>query len=173
MILFVDMDEVMADTYTAHIEYYNKEFGESLSKEECMGHEVWQKVPEERRDSIWQHYYAEGFFRGLRPMPSSIEVLKELNEKYALYVASAAMQFPNSLLEKHQWLDEYFPFIHWKNRILCGDKKILRGDILIDDRSHNLENFIGRPLLYTSPHNIHTNHFERVNSWEEIAKELL
>lgn len=173
MIVFVDMDEVMADTYNAHIEHYNQRFGASLTREECMGHEVWQKVPLEHKDTIWQHYLEDGFFRTLRPMEDSKEVLKELDKKYKVYVASAAMQFPNSLLEKHQWLDEHFPFIHWRNRILCGDKQILRGDILIDDRSHNLEKFKGRPLLFTSPHNIHTNHFERVNNWKEIADELL
>jgi len=173
MILFVDMDEVMADTYTAHIEHYNDRFKESLTREECMGFEVWQKVPAERKDTIWEHYYKDGFFRNLQPIQDSIEILGELNKKYSVYVASAAMQFPNSLLEKHQWLDEHFPFIHWRNRILCGDKKILRGDILIDDRSHNLEHFQGRSMIFTSPHNIHTNHFERMNSWQEIAKELL
>jgi len=173
MIVFVDMDEVMADTYTAHIERYNKKFGASLTKEECMGFEVWQKVPETRKDSIWEHYYEEGFFRSLAPIADSIEVLQELTKKHQVYVASAAMQFPNSLLEKHQWLDKHFPFIHWRNRILCGDKKILRGDILIDDRSHNLEHFKGRPLLFTSPHNIHTNHFERMNNWREIGDAFL
>jgi len=83
------------------------------------------------------------------------------------------MQFPNSLEEKSEWLDEHFPFIHWRNRILCGNKHILNGDVLIDDRNHNLENFQGRPLLFTSPHNINTNGFERVNSWDEVAEKLL
>ena len=30
MILFVDMDEVIADTYGAHIEIYNAEFNQRL-----------------------------------------------------------------------------------------------------------------------------------------------
>ena len=83
------------------------------------------------------------------------------------------MQFPNSLIEKHQWLDEHFPFIHWRNRILLGDKHILRGDVLIDDRSHNLETFDGRSILFTSPHNIHTNGFERAEDWLDVAGKLL
>ena len=173
MILFVDMDEVMADTYNAHIEHYNAAFNANLTIEECMGHEVYQKVPEERQKSIWQHYYKEGFFRGLRPMNDSIRVLQELQKKHDVFIASAAMQFPNSLLEKHQWLDEHFPFIHWRNRILCGDKHILKGDLLIDDRSHNLEKFHGESLLFTSPHNIHTKQFKRVNNWNEIGEALL
>lgn len=172
MTLFVDMDEVIADTYGAHIERFNARHGTALSREQCMGGEVWQQVPEHRQ-TIWNHYYEPGFFRELNPIAHSQEVLRELAGKYEVYIASAAMQFPNSLKEKHEWLDEHFPFIHWRNRILCGDKHILRGDILIDDRSHNLETFQGRSILFTSPHNINTTGFERLESWQEAADRLL
>ena len=173
MILFVDMDEVLANTVLAHIDYYNKEFNESLSLEDCRGREVWQSVPEARQDSIFKHCYEEGFFRSLEPIKDSQYVLKKLCHKFEVYVASAAMEYPNSLIEKHYWLEEYFPFIPWKRRILCGDKHILRGDILIDDRSYNLQNFNGRSILFSSPHNINTNGFERVNNWQEVADNLL
>ncbi len=173
MTLFIDMDEVIADAYLAHIEHYNKDFGENLTVEECYGKEVWQCVPESRQESVRKHARRDGFFRDLRPIEGSREVLGILAERYELYIASAAMQFPKSLKEKSDWLDEYFPFIPWRNRILCGDKHILKGDILIDDRSYNLQKFEGRPLLFTSPHNINSNGFERVNNWEEIAGILL
>ena len=172
MTIFVDMDEVIADTYGAHIARYNERHGGSLTKEICMGGEVWHQVPE-HRELIWQHYFEPGFFRNLDPIPGSREILRELSEKYQIYIASAAMQFPDSLKEKHQWLDEHFPFIHWRNRILCGDKHILRGDVLIDDRSHNLESFKGRSILFTSPHNVHTEGYERADSWEEVHRLLI
>ena len=173
MTLFIDMDEVLADTYMAHIEIYNKDFGENLTQEECAGTEVWKMVPEDRQESVWRHAQQEGFFRELRPIADSIEVVKALAEKYDVFIASAAMQYPNSLREKSDWLDEYFPFIHWRNRILCGDKHILNGDILIDDRSYNLEQFKGRSLLFTSPHNINSNGFERLLDWQDAAAKLL
>ncbi len=173
MTLFVDMDEVMADAYLAHIEYYNSDFGENLTIEECHGREVWQCVPEDRQESVRKHATRDRFFRDLKPIQDSQDVLKELTARYDIYIASAAMQFPKSLKEKSDWLDEYFPFISWKNRILCGDKHILNGDILIDDRSYNLQKFQGRSMLFTSPHNVHSNGFERVNNWMEIAEKLL
>lgn len=106
-------------------------------------------------------------------MKDSQSVLKELSQKYEVYIASAAMEHPKSLIEKYHWIDEHFPFIHWKKRILCGDKHILSGDILIDDRIFNLETFRGRPMMFTSPHNINEAGFERVNSWLEVAEKLL
>lgn len=173
MVLFVDMDEVMADTYGAHIEIYNLEFKERLDHVTCMGKEVWHSVPDDRQTSVRDHAYNRGFFRGLKPITDSRAVMEELTKKYEVYIASAAMQFPNSLEEKSEWLDEHFPFIPWQRRVLCGDKHILKGDILIDDRSYNLLHFEGRSLLYTSPHNIHTTGLERVNNWQEVAEKLL
>lgn len=173
MVIFVDMDEVIADTYGAHIELYNKKYNACLTLSECMGHDVWTRVPVDRQPHVRGHASEDGFFMNLKVMPDSQEVLRELHEKHEVYIASAAMQFKNSLREKADWLDKYFPFIPWQNRILCGHKHILKGDILIDDRSFNLEQFDGRSLQYTSPHNIHTTGFERVNNWKEIAALLL
>ncbi|MEM9000718.1 MAG: 5'(3')-deoxyribonucleotidase [Bacteroidota bacterium] len=173
MTLFLDMDEVIADAYMAHIIWYNEAFGASLTKAECMGKEVWQCVPEAHQASIRKHCWLEGFFRQLQPIAGSLEVIKKLDQKYNLYIASAAMQFPNSLKEKSDWLDEHLPFIPWQRRILCGDKFILKGDILIDDRKRNLETFEGRSIMFTSPHNIDTNGFERANDWQEVATLLL
>ena len=52
MTLFVDMDEVLADTYGAHVEIYNKGFNAALTLEECFGKEAWQCVPKEHQQSI-------------------------------------------------------------------------------------------------------------------------
>ncbi len=173
MTIFIDMDEVLADTYAAHVERYNRDFGASLTLEECEGREVWQCVPREHIPAVRGHCHLPGFFRTLRPIEGAVETVRELSSKNDIYIASAAMEFHDSLKEKAEWLDEHFPFIPWHNRILCGYKHILLGDVLIDDRKKNLMNFRGRGLLYSSPHNVQTNGFERVNNWEEVAKILL
>ena len=173
MVIFVDMDEVLADTYGEHIELYNSEFNGELTTEICLGSEVWRMVPDDHQESVRKHATRRGFFRDLKPIKDSVSILGELCKKHEVYIASAAMQFPNSLEEKSEWLDAHLPFIPWQNRILCGHKHILRGDVLIDDRSYNLENFNGRGILFTSPHNINTKGFERVNSWEEVGNLFL
>lgn len=173
MVIFVDMDEVIADTYGAHIEIYNAEYNGSLTTNKCLGSEVWTMVPEAHQDSVRNHATRRGFFRDLRPIKDSIAVLQRLSEFHDIYIASAAMQFPNSLEEKSDWLDEHLPFIPWQNRILCGHKHILKGDVLIDDRSYNLKHFKGKSILFTSPHNVNTKGFERANSWLELEEMLL
>ena len=116
MVIFVDMDDVIADTYGKHIEMYNEEYKQCLSLAHFESGEVWQNVPEMHQDSIRRHARTDGFFRNLEPIKNSIAIMKELCEKHEVYIASAATQFPNSLREKSDWLDQYFPFITWEYR---------------------------------------------------------
>ncbi|NKI31978.1 5' nucleotidase, NT5C type [Croceivirga thetidis] len=173
MTIFVDMDEVLADTYQAHIDIYNSEFGTSFTKKDADGKDFWKCVPVENQQSVKDHAWQKDFFKNLKVMENSQEILKELSAQNEVYIASAAMQFPNSLKEKSDWLDEHFPFIDWRYRILCGHKHILKGDVLIDDRPFHLERFTGRSIIFTSPHNVNTKEFERASTWLEIAEKLL
>jgi 5'(3')-deoxyribonucleotidase len=46
-------------------------------------------------------------------------------------------------------------------------------DVIIDDRIRNFADFNGRKLLFSSPHNMLVEGYERVNSWDEVADKLL
>lgn len=173
MTIFVDMDEVIADAYHAHLDIYNQEYGAKIKVDECYGKEFWQCVPEAHQESIKNHTRRDGFFKNLKIIPDSQEVLEALSKKHDVYIASAAMEFPQSLREKSDWLDEFFPFIPWQKCILCGDKHVLKGDVLIDDRSKNLGPFDGRSIMFTSPHNTQVTLFERADTWKDIADKLL
>jgi 5'(3')-deoxyribonucleotidase len=108
-------------------------------------------------------------------MEGSTEVVKELNKKYDLFIVSSAMEFPQSLPEKLEWLMEHFPFLQWQQLVFCGSKTIVKADIMIDDHFKNLDHFLGDTYLFTQPHNIfkETGRHRRVNDWNEIASLLL
>lgn len=61
MTIFVDMDEVIADAYNAHLNIYNQEFNAQLTLEDCYGKEFWQCVPKEHQQSIKDHTRRDGF----------------------------------------------------------------------------------------------------------------
>ncbi|WP_179019643.1 5' nucleotidase, NT5C type [Winogradskyella forsetii] len=173
MTIFVDMDDVLADTYGKHIELYNIEHKQDLQLSHIQSGEVWHNVPEIHHKSVREHALQPGFFRDLIPIKDSIQVMEALYNKYEVYIATAATQFPNSLLEKVDWLAEHMPFITWQHQIMCGHKFILNGDLLIDDRTYNLEKFQGDTLLFNSPHNVGDTGYTRVANWQEIAERLL
>ncbi|WP_167398000.1 5' nucleotidase, NT5C type [Pedobacter paludis] len=168
----IDMDEVIADVIPKFINLYNRDFGVPLDLVIEPGNEVFKQVPQDVNQKWFEYINEKGFFRDLAVIPDSQRVIKALQEKYDVYIVSAAMEFRNSLEDKYDWLAEHFPFIDWQHIMFCGNK-IVEVDVLIDDRIKNFVNFKGRPLLYTSPHNLLITEYERVNSWEEIAGLLL
>ncbi len=117
--------------------------------------------------------HAEGFFKGLDVMPGSQEVIRALQDKYDVYIATAAMEFRNSFVDKYDWLREHFPFIPWTHIVFCGDKSILAADYLIDDQARNFSGFQGEGILYTAPHNVKVEGFRRVADWLEVRKMFL
>jgi 5'(3')-deoxyribonucleotidase len=109
----------------------------------------------------------------MEPNDGSIEVVKELNNKYDLFVVSAAMEYPQSLPEKLAWLQEHFPFLSWKQFVFCGSKTVVHGDFMIDDLPYNLDGFNGHKSIFTAPHNLQTNQYHRLNNWQEVGEFFL
>ena len=163
--LAVDMDEVIADVYTKYLDIYEAEFGRRPDREEYWGKKM-KTLP--GADILRPNLFKKGFFRDLPVMENSQEVLRELNERFDIYIVTAAMEFRNSFEDKYDWLQEHFPFLPWKNFVFCGDKSIIKTDWLIDDHVHNLETFIGTSIVFTASHNIHEQRFDRVNNWLEV-----
>jgi 5'-nucleotidase len=165
----VDMDEVMADTLSEHLRRYNEAFDEALTPADLAGKGLWQVAPSDRQQQVRAFLDAEDFFEDLPLMPGSQEVLRDLAERFDIFVATQAMTVPNSLGPKYRWLQRHFPFIPPTNYVFCGNKSILRAEYLIDDLPRNLERFEGRGLLYTAPHNVTAAGFTRVNNWPDVA----
>jgi 5'(3')-deoxyribonucleotidase len=166
------MDDVLADATGQFINFYQKEFGVHVPREALNFKDEVDGFPD-HHDMVTSFTFRKDFFRTMAVNENSQEVMKELNQKYEIFIVSSAMEFPNSLIEKLEWLNEHFPFLHWKQFVFCGRKSVVHGDYMIDDLPHNLETFNGSQLLFTAPHNMQFNHFKRVNNWREVGDLLL
>jgi len=166
--ILIDMDEVIADPMGEMIRWYNDQYGAGPDKDKMVG--SWVKgFPEEHQPMIMERIKSPGFFRHLPVMEDAVDVLRRLNERYEVFIVSAAMEFPNSLKDKYDWLMEHFPFFSWKQIALTGSKDLVFGDFMIDDHVKNLKNFKGKPYLYTSAHNLTVTGYDRINNWQEAA----
>lgn len=170
--LIVDMDDVMADATGQFIHYYEQEFGIRIDRSVLNGKDEGEGFPENQA-ALRQFPYRVNFFRTMKVNENSQEVMEKLNRKYELFIVSAAMEFPQSLPEKLEWLNEHFPFLTWKQFVFCGSKAVVHGDYMIDDLPHNLEKFNGEKFIFTAPHNLHFNQFNRLNNWREVGERLL
>lgn len=167
----VDMDGVLSDTVEQFISWEEKETGIRKTIEQVTGIDELEAFPNSKK-----YLHTANFFRTALVIKDSQENLYRLNEKYDVYIVSAATEFPGCLNEKQAWLNEYFPFITWQQMVFCGSKQIIMADIMIDDHFKNLDFFTGHTsLLYTQPHNALAGNgrHKRVNDWQEIAAMLL
>ena len=170
----LDMDEVIADVMPKFLDFYERDFGERPEKSQWWGKKIYQ-LPNAAH--LRGYLQDEGFFAGLPVMEGSQEVVKWLTGHFDVFAVTAATEFRNSLRDKLDWLEEYFPFIGWQRLVLCGDKSIIQADYMIDDHAWNLEHFKGKGLLFTATHNLDETRFTRVNNWAEVRaffeKELI
>jgi 5'(3')-deoxyribonucleotidase len=169
----VDMDEVLADALSEHITRYNRDHGELITKAQLHGKWLWDVVSADRHEQLEGYLRSEDFFEDLPVLADSQEVLKKLSEHYEIFIATAAMEFPNSFGPKYRWLRRHFPFIPPTKYVFCGDKSILLADYLIDDTVRHFERFRGRGILFSAPHNAGITGVHRVASWREIEAYFL
>ena len=168
----VDMDEVLADTVSEHLRRYNDAFDENIASEDLAGKALWDVVGNDRQKALRDLLDADDFFADLPVIPGSQEVMRDLAERFEVFIATQAMSVPNSFGPKYRWLQRHFPFLPPTHYVFCGDKSILRADYLIDDLPRNLLRFEGQGLLYTAQHNLGADWsaqgFVRVSNWQDV-----
>lgn len=172
-IICVDMDEVIADALGEHLYRYNRDFNERVTTDDLQGQWLWQYVPEERHEVLHNYLLSEDFFEVLGVMPHAQRVLEQLQSRYEVYIATAAMEVPSSFNAKYRWLGKHFPFIPPSHIVFCGNKSILAADYLIDDNPRQLRLFRGEGILFTSPANVNVTGFRRVKDWLDVERMFL
>lgn len=160
----IDMDNVIADLTTHYLQWYERDFGKRIDPQSIQGVPELEALP----DKVLKKYvYQPTFFRTVPVMKGAPQALEKLQQHFDVYIVSAATEYPQSMLEKYEWLQEHFPFIPWQNMVFCGSKCIINTDYMIDDYVRNLKTCKGKPFLYTAPHNVNVKGYDRINNWEE------
>lgn len=142
MVVYVDLDGVLAD--------YHGAYGEArlLNPETKYP----QSVP--------------GFFTGLHPIDGAVEGFHYLSQSHDTYILTApSIMNPHSYTEKRLWVEEHLGFDATEKLIICSNKGLLKGDILIDDNigGKGQEYFEGELIKFDR--NIE-------GAWKQIIKKL-
>jgi 5'(3')-deoxyribonucleotidase len=166
----IDMDDVLADTLSEHLARYNRDHSEAVTKADLTGKWLWEVVSIDLQERLQGYLHAEDFFEDLPVIEDSQRVVRELSKEYEIYIATAAMEFPNSFGPKYRWLRRHFPYLYPTHFVFCGDKSILNADYLVDDQPLNFRRFKGEGILFTAPHNIGVSSYRRVDSWQQVGQ---
>ncbi len=173
MTILVDMDDTIEQLLKPWLAALNKKYGRSVAYDDIRSWNLLEAYPGLTLEQLYGVTMEKGFWKTVRPIPGAPEGLKKLvDEGHDVYIVTATPY--ESVREKlEDVLFRWFPFLTWKKVIIAANKQLIRGDVLIDDGVHNLENGDFIRILMTAPHNrdydAEANGMIRVHGWEEIV----
>ncbi len=177
--ILCDIDEVVNNLVSKVLEKYNEKYGDDLSLDDITDYEIKKFLKPECTD-IFKEFCSDDFLYSLEIQPKTIEVIDVLMTKYKFYFVSS--KHPEHVAITDKWLDKYFQHYDRTKLIICKNKKMISGDILIDDCLENFEinnNNVGNVrynFIFDKPWNRSykedKNRSFRVHDWNDILKTI-
>lgn len=156
-VLFIDMDGVLADFQRGMTDWFDS-------------HPHLYERHKNNPDHI------HGIFRDLKPIEGAIEAVKKLYEsgKYDMFIATTApWGNPDSATDKRYWIERHFGNEMFHKRMFITHRKdMLKGDILIDDRTKNgAGEFEGQHIHFGWDYE--NEKWNEYPDWDSVLEELL
>jgi Uncharacterized protein conserved in bacteria len=150
-VLYVDNDNVMADSMVWWIKLYNHENHSRYTVDDFT---EWSL---DRFPGMGKHFTN---YEGVQPVRGALKSIATLEKKYRIVFATAGFG--------SHWLKKRIPtaeIVH------ITDKSLLRGFAMIDDYPLNLDGFQGFRYLFSQPWN--RNRGLNEVTWEPIVEHLM
>lgn len=173
--ILVDMDDVLVNLVECWVAELNMRYGTSVSVEDITSWEITEAFPSLTEERIFEPLHDSDFWYKLSPLPDAPKCLVNLlNKGHVIRIVTAS--YYKTLPAKMDVLFRDYPFLNWSDVIVADDKKLIRGDVLIDDGIHNLEGAPYKKLLFHQPHNksynAEANGMIRVYNWHEVYENI-
>lgn len=179
LIVFVDVDGVVADLGTEWVRRYNADYDDTLDYHNGItGWDMSAAVKPECGKKIFDYLHAADLYDGVQPIEhalAGVQSLRALGYRVVFATSTNVHQAGNKLrwLARHGFLELKYGTIS-PDYVELHDKHLLRGFALIDDGPHNLAGFKGGRILFHAGHNARhvDDTFTRLRSWGEVVGEL-
>lgn len=170
--ILIDIDDTIIELINPWIKAINKKYNINLKLNKLTTWDLTLSFPELANKDYCSILGEEDFWKTIKPKKDAVKYVKKLiDDGYIIYLCSASDYRTINYKMSHA-VFKHFPFIHWKNVIICNDKQIINADYLIDDGIHNLLGGNYEKILLTSPVNKSINeklyNITRCNSWKDI-----
>lgn len=176
MRILVDRDNVLADFERSVLQAFQSRHPERMSipLEQRTTFHIQDQYPIEVRPLIEEIYLSQGFYAGLPPVPGSLEALFELGTSHhETYICtSPLLKNPYCIPEKYEWVRKHLGKEWVEKIIVCKDKTIIQGDVLIDDKPEvsGVQQPTWEHILHSQPYNRHVTSKKRLDwqNWRSV-----
>lgn len=186
--ILIDVDDVICDN--GFTDMLNDFLGTNYKIDDFTTYYIEEEVIKDQKQKLEFYNYIKDKnpYTNAKVFEGAVETIKQLNEKYDVYICSScAIDIPGLkeasglfFKNKYDFIINYLPFINCNKIILTGVKNMFEADIQIDDKLGHLKNNVKTKFMFTSYHNKNITDKEleecgvvRVNNWNDIAKHLL
>lgn len=188
MLLAIDLDDVLADSITALINFHNRVFGTRLTIQDHNGWDldlIWgcSRAEATRRLEL---FYQSDEYRAIEPLDGAVAAIQTLTEHQRLVVLTAREPFPNLHAETIAWVDQHFAGcftdIHFSFTTAMHQPKGKLAKALgvthaFEDGPRHAMNYHEngiRTILFRRPWNAHipANGIAIVETWPEAIREF-
>lgn len=120
-------------------------------------------IPKDRMAEFNEFIQGRDMYKNALMLPNAIETIKDLNEKYEIFILSSCVNpfdvegSGRLFQDKYNFLRSILPFLNPKNIILTSAKHMFKADIQIDDLITNFSDDVGMKILFPSYHNKDVN----------------
>jgi 5'-nucleotidase len=170
MLVLVDVDSTVAELLPVWVAHYNKDYNDTLDWRSIDKWAIHEFVKPECGTKIYDYLQLPELYDTVQPVEGSLEGVDRIRAAGHRVVFVTAGVYP----AKYRWLirNGYLPsgLEGEKDFIICTDKNLINGDVLIDDAFHNIDTFDGWGIMLTAEYNKEFDVVHRANGWKDIAE---
>ena len=169
--ILVDMDDTIENLLDEWVHMLNEYHGCRVLTDDIHSWSLHDAFPTLSEEQVYAPLFTDTLWTHVRPKWDAVEYLKKLmDDGHEVYIVTSS-NFKTIYTKMEAILCRYFPFIKMDHVIVCTNKQMIRGDVMVDDGVHNLLGGEYFKILMTAPHNrdydAEPNGLHRVAGWRE------
>ena len=151
--ILVDMDDTIENLLVHWIDWLNEAYGTSVDAEEIRSWNIQEAFPSLTTEQVYEPLLQDEFWLRVTPKPDAQDYLQTLaDDGHEIYITTSS-NYKTIPVKMEQVLFKYFPWLNWDHVIIASRKQMIRGDVMVDDGPHNLEDGRYYKILMDAPHN--------------------
>lgn len=175
MIALCDLDGVLNNFVQVCLDKFNKENNTHHVIEDIYTYDIATSLGFQDFKYFLDNYLlAADVAENCQPLEDAIKYLELVNNMLDLRIVTAREWC--QLTHIFEWFQQHFNYIKDKQIIRCQEKRLVRGDVLIDDSLDNILSFPAGRILFDYRYNRDVddlqNFINRVKNWEECYNVL-
>jgi len=169
LIIALDVDDVILDLVSNWIRIYNRDFNNSVRKEDVNSWDIGAIVRPEDRGAMYEYASNAEIFNTAPPVIDALEgvnLIKSYGHRVIYATANNPFGCKLPWLIKHKFLDSE------DDLVTAYDKSLILADYLIDDKYDNVLAFKGKSYLFSQPWNEGLSFHNKVLNWRNIISKI-